>query len=51
MFESWIRASGPDGNVVAAGLDPDQLIADLRAEEEVLREQGSRFFGAWLAAI
>lgn len=49
MFESWIRASGPDGSVVAAGLDPDQLIADLRAEEEVLREQASRFFGAWLA--
>ena len=49
MIESWIRASGPDGTVVAAGLDPDELIADLRVEEAVLREQALRFFGAWLA--
>lgn len=49
MIESWIRASGPDGSFVAAGLDPDELIAELRAEEEALKDQALRFFGAWLA--
>jgi GMP synthase (glutamine-hydrolysing) len=49
MVESWIRAAGPDGSFAAAGLDPDELIAELRAEEEVLKDQALRFFTAWLA--
>jgi hypothetical protein len=39
------------GNIVAAGVDKEELIADLRAAQNVLREQAIRFFAAWVATI
>jgi GMP synthase (glutamine-hydrolysing) len=39
------------GNIVAAGVDKEELIEDLRAAENVLREQAIRFFAAWVATI
>ena len=32
-------------------VDKEKLIADLRAAENVLREQAIRFFAAWVATI
>ena len=39
------------GNIVAAGVDKEELIAELRAHEDVLREQSIRFFAAWVEII
>ena len=46
----WVREGG-SRNIVAAGVDPDGLVEELRAVEEKQREQVLRFFGAWIDTL
>ena len=39
------------GNIVAAGLNPVDLVAELRAAEDAYKEQALRFFGAWVDSL
>lgn len=39
------------GNIVAAGVDPIGLVAELRENEDSMREQALHFFGAWLDTL
>lgn len=50
LAEVAVAAPG-GGNIVAAGLEPDELIAELRAYEPALREQALRFFNAWIDTL
>jgi GMP synthase-like glutamine amidotransferase len=51
LVEGWVEQSGGGGNIAAAGVDPEKLIEELRANERLMHDQALAFFGAWLAHL
>ena len=50
MVEGWLRLSG-GRNIAKAGVDPEALVAEMRAGEDLMKEQALRFFATWLATL
>ncbi|MCP4309258.1 MAG: type 1 glutamine amidotransferase [bacterium] len=50
VVAGWIDGFGRD-RFAAAGVDPDQLVADIAAGDDKNRERATRLFGAWLEEV
>ncbi len=51
VVSKWVEIEDELPLMAAAGVEPDQLVAEVTAGEEAQREMAARLFGAWVEEV